>query len=48
MGIRAPAKPASWEEDEVGAIKISTDLSPIERRVGAACAVAKLNMGAVF
>ena len=35
-------------EDEVGGIEISTDLSPIERRVGAACAVAKLNMGAVF
>ena len=32
-------------EDEVGGIKISTDLSPIERRVGAACAVAKWNMG---
>ena len=45
MEIRAPAKPASWEEDEVGAIKISTDLSPIERRVGVACAVAKWNMG---
>ena len=25
-----------------------TDLSPIERRVGVACAVAKLNMVAVF
>ena len=32
-------------ENEVGGIEISTDLSPIERRVGAACAVAKLNMG---
>ena len=29
----------------VGAIQISTDPSPIERRVGVACAVAKLNMG---
>lgn len=45
MGIRASAKPASREEDEVGAIKISTDLSPIERRVGVARTVAKLNMG---
>lgn len=45
MGIRAPTTPASWEEDEVGAIKISTDLSPIERRVGVARTVAKLNMG---
>ena len=35
-------------EDEVGGVQISTDLFPIERRVGAACAVAKLNMGAVF
>ena len=33
---------------KVGGIEISTDLSPIARRVGAACAVAKLNMGAVF
>lgn len=32
-------------EDEVGGIEISTDLSPIERRVGAACAVAKWKMG---
>ena len=32
-------------EDEVGGIKISTDLSPIERRVGVACAVAKWNIG---
>lgn len=32
----------------VGAVQISTDLSTIERRVGVACAVAKLNMGAVF
>lgn len=30
---------------KVGGIEISTDLSPIERRVGAACAVAKWNMG---
>ena len=29
----------------VGGIEISTDLSPIERRVGLLCAVAKLNMG---
>lgn len=29
----------------VGAIQISTDPSPIERRVGLLCAVAKLNMG---
>ena len=34
--------------DKVGGIEISTDPSPTERRVGAACAVAKLNMGAVF
>ena len=33
---------------KVGGIEISTGLSSIERRVGAACAVAKLNMGAVF
>ena len=32
-------------EDEVGAIEISTGLSPKERRVGVACAVAKWNMG---
>lgn len=32
-------------EDEVGGIEISTDPSPIERRVGAACAVAKWKMG---
>ena len=32
-------------EDEVGGIKISAYLSPIERRVGAARAVAKWNMG---
>ena len=32
-------------EDEVGGVQISTDLSPIERRVGAACAVAKWKMG---
>ena len=31
----------------VGAIQISTDPSPIERRVGVACAVAKLNMGGI-
>ena len=42
---RASAKPASWEEDEVGAVQIATDLSSIERRVGLVCAVAKLNMG---
>ena len=29
----------------VGAVQISTDLSPIERRVGVARTVAKLNMG---
>ena len=32
-------------EDEVGAIEISTGLSPKEQRVGVACAVAKWNMG---
>ena len=32
-------------EDDVGGIEISTGLSPIERRVGVACAVAKWNMG---
>lgn len=31
--------------DKVGGIEISTDLSSIERRVGAACAVAKWKMG---
>ena len=31
--------------NKVGGIEISTDPSPIERRVGAAGAVAKLNMG---
>ena len=31
--------------NKVGGIEISTDLSPIERRVGAACAVAKWKMG---
>ena len=30
---------------KVGAIQISTDPSPIERRVGLACKIAKLNMG---
>lgn len=29
-------------------IEISTDLSPVERRVSATCAVAKLNMGDIF
>jgi len=29
----------------VGTIQISTDPSPIERRVGVACVVAKWNMG---
>lgn len=29
----------------VGGVKISTDLAPIERRVGLACKIAKLNMG---
>ena len=32
--------------NRVGAGEISTGPSPIERRVGLACAVAKLNMGA--
>lgn len=31
--------------DKVGGIEISTGLSSIERRVGAACAVAKWKMG---
>lgn len=35
-------------EDEVGGIEISTDLSPIERRVGAACAVAKWMRGMIL
>lgn len=39
------AEPVSWEEDEVGGAQIATDLSAIERRVGLACAVAKLNRG---
>ena len=39
------AEPVSWEEDEVGGVQIATDLSAIERRVGLACAVAKLNRG---
>ena len=34
------------EVKRVGAVQISTDLSPIERRVGLACKIAKLNMGA--
>ena len=29
----------------VGAVQISTDLSPIERRVGVACKIAKWKMG---
>ena len=32
----------------VGAVQISTASAFIELRVGVACAVAKLNMGAVF
>ena len=28
------AEPVSWEEDEVGAVQIATDLSAIERREG--------------
>ena len=32
-------------EDEAGGVQISTGPSPIERRVGAACAVAKWKMG---
>ena len=39
------AEPVSCEEDEVGGVQIATDLSAIERRVGLACAVAKLNRG---
>lgn len=34
-------------EDEVGGVQISTDLSPIERRVGLACAVAKWMPGGI-
>ena len=42
------AEPVSWEEDEVGAVQIATDLSAIERREGLACVVAKLNRGLLF
>lgn len=45
MGIKDFARPASWKEDEAGGVRISTDLFPIERRVDAACAVAKWNKG---
>ena len=47
-GDKGSREAASWEEDEVGAIKISTDLSPIERQVGVARTVAKLNMRVAY
>ena len=35
------------EVKRVGAVQISTDLSPIERRVGLACKIAKLKTGGI-